>query len=336
MAKKSSSRNVLHRSGRIFYHIALVALSAAVALSLPFTASFVARKFLIYWSLIGNEKVFLVSIETGVTIVLLLFTSYLGKIWRDRKFSNMARRAGLVFASPQRGWLTRRKIRKLKEKQGISRDVMVIGSTGSRTFVDPLGDLHQVIQNCREAKIMLLNPHGDGAGARARSILDPDITPEKLAEQIRRSIDFLKGLRAIQKNVRLKLYADTPFLKMAILGDYIWIQHYHAGLDVQMMPRYVFKHDQNPGNFYTVFYQYFHERWNSPALPEYDLDEDVLIYRDSSGYELKRGTLDEMNVEELWDADLNHGLVSKNANSEAQGGAFPSLTAIDDSYYPFL
>ena len=61
----------------------------------------------------------------------------------------------------------------MKEKQGFAKDVMIIGSTGFRTFVDPAGDLHQVIQNCRKLKVMLLNPFGEGEKARAESILNP-------------------------------------------------------------------------------------------------------------------------------------------------------------------
>ncbi len=69
--------------------------------------------------------------------------------------------------------MAQRKIRRLKKAQGFARDVMVISSTGFRTFVDPRGDLHDVLHNCREAKIMLLNPYSHGASARAQSILDP-------------------------------------------------------------------------------------------------------------------------------------------------------------------
>jgi len=70
----------------------------------------------------------------------------------------MARDAGLVLVKPVKGFFSRKKIKKLKEEQGFAKDVLVIGSTGFRTFVDPKGDLHHVIQNCRMAKIMLLNP----------------------------------------------------------------------------------------------------------------------------------------------------------------------------------
>src|SRR4030042_390550 len=171
----------------MLYHIALVGLSAALALSLPITASFIAKKFLIYWSLIGNDKIFLISLETVSAIFFILLSTFLRRSWKDRKLSNMAKAAGMVFVAPAQGFFVKRRIRKLKESQGMARDVMVISSTGFRTFVDPKGDLHQVIQNCREAKIMLLNPESEGAKARVKSIVDLETTPETIGDQVRRN-----------------------------------------------------------------------------------------------------------------------------------------------------
>ena len=275
-------------AGRILFHVAVIAASGSIALSLPAIVSFVAQNFLVYWSFIGNEKVFLVSVEIALAIFLILFTHYIRGNWRNRKFSRMARRAGFAQETPTRTFLTRRRIRQWKEKQGFGREVLFIGSTGWRTFVDPRGEFHPVLQNCRKARIMLLDPYGEGAKTRARSILVPDITPESFGEQIRKSIDFLKGLKAIQKDIRLKLYPDPPLFKLAILGDYLLVQHYHTDLDLQTMPEFVFQHDQNPASLYIPFYQYFLARWNSPDIPEYDLETDELIYRDAAGNEVRR------------------------------------------------
>lgn len=175
----------------------------------------------------------------------------------------------------------------MKTMQGLAKDVLVIRSTGFRTFVDPKGDLHHVTRNCRMAKIMLLNPFSEAARARAQSIPDPHVTPETFQEQIKKSIAFLKGLKAVKKEVKLKLYRETPLLKLTILDDYICIQHYQAGQDIQRMPEYVFKHDQYLNSLYIPFYQYFMTRWNDPNVPEYDLDADMLIYRDIAGNEVK-------------------------------------------------
>jgi len=280
------------------FHVLLVALSGGIAFSLPTTVGFIAQNFFIYWSLIENQTIFLISIETALAILLILLFNYIGKNWKNRKISKMARGAGLVYFFPTRGLLAPGRIKKLKEAQGFARDAMVISSTGCRTFVDPRGDLHHVLQNCREAKIMLLDSHSEGAKVRAMSILDPNITQENFSEQIRKSIDFLKGLKTIQKNVKLKLYRDTPFLKLVILSDYIWMKHYHPGLDIDMMPEFVFEHDQNPGSLYAPLYQYFLTRWENPEIPEYDFDTDELVYRNLAGNEVGRekfnGDKDEM------------------------------------------
>jgi hypothetical protein len=288
MFKKRNLRDLLKGPAHILYHVILIALSASVALSLPYTADVIARKFLMFWTFIGNEKIFLVSVEISLAIMLILFFNYIGRSWKDRKLSRMAKKAGLAFIFSSKGYWAQRRSKKLKENLGNARDIMVIGSTGSRTFADEKGDLHTVIKNCREAKIMLLNPYSEGAHIRAKSILDPDITLERFREQIMKSIDFLKGLKALQKDIKLKLYNEVPFLKMVISGDYIWIKHYHAGFDVQVMPEYVFRYRQNPGSLYVPFYQHFLKGWNDPGIPEYDLESDELIYRDTAGNEERR------------------------------------------------
>lgn len=285
---KRPLKRFLKGVARVLFHVLLVALSAGIAFSLPYTVSFIARNFWLYWSLIERGNIYLMSVEIVAAVLLILLFSYIGRNWKDRKFARMAGGSGMVHFFPTRTFWAQRRIKKLKKKQGVAREVMIISSTGFRTFADTRGDLHSVLQNCRDAKIMLLNPYSEGASIRAKSILDPNVTRENFSEQIRKSIDFLKGLKAVQKNIKLKLYGDTPFLKLTILGDYVWLKHYHPGFDVHRMPEYVFKHDQNPGSLYNPFYQYFLTRWESPDIPEYDLDTDELIYRDVAGNELRR------------------------------------------------
>ena len=307
----------------MLYHVVMVGLSAALALSLPVVVRFMAKEFLLYWSRIGNDKLFFLSVEIILTVSFLFLSAALRKTWKDRRLSNMARAAGMVFVTPAEGFFMKRRIKRLKESQGVARDVRVISSTGFRTFVDPNGELHQVIQNCREARIMLLNPNGEGAIVRAKGIADPDVTPGSFGEQIRKSIDFLKLLKAAQKNVKLKLYSDPPFLKMTILGDFIWLQHYQPGLDVQRMPRYVFKHDPNIGGLYSPFYQYFLGRWNNPDFPEYDFETDELVYRDGAGNEARRERLDGAKTEDIANADsTNHGIL-QNVKLPPYAGGLP-------------
>jgi hypothetical protein len=285
-------KNIIH----ILYHSAVVALSAIIAFSLPDIIKYVTQKALVYWSIVENEQVFLVSTEIFVAVLLIVVVNAGVKNWNIRKLSRLARTAGLTAVAHGTAPLARRKIRKLKEKQGFGRSVMLISSTGFRTFADPAAELHQVLKNCREAKVMLLDPLKNGVTARAKSLADPEITPESFRDHIIRSIDFLKELKANQKNIRLKLYQEVPLLKMAILGDYLCLQHYPTGLNVQKMPEYVFKHDQK-GGLFNLFYQYFVGRWFDTTIPEYDLNTDELIYRDKAGNETNREAFNEVIME---------------------------------------
>ena len=318
----------------MLYHIVMVGFSAALALSLPMAVRFLAKQLLFYWSRIGNEKIFFLSVEIILTVCFILLSATLRKSWKDRKLSNMARAAGIVFVTPAKGFLMKRRIKKLKESQGIARDVMVISSTGFRTFVNPKGELHQVIQHCRKAKVMLLDPNSAGVIERAKGIPDPDVTPETFVEQIRKSIYFLKLLKGAQKNVRLKLYPDPPFLKMTILGDFIWLQHYQPGLDVQRMPRYVFKHDPNIGSLYFPFYQYFLGRWNNPHIPEYDLETDELVYRDIGGNEVRREKMDKSNTEGGKNTDPTNRMIFRNVREGEETNIFSPLWHRERRVFP--
>ncbi|HTF99838.1 MAG TPA: hypothetical protein VK654_04520 [Nitrospirota bacterium] len=285
-------KNMLH----VTYHIAVVVASAAIAFSLPDVMRTVSLQVLLFWSYIGNQELFVVATEIAAAVTLIIGINLIIRVWGARKRSRMTEAAGLDFVAPPTTFLAKRKLNRLKREQGAGRNVMIVNATGSRSLADPEGDLHQVLRNCREAKIMLLDPLKDGVVRRAKSLADPDITPEILRDQIIRSIDFLKGLRAQQKKIRLKLYPDVPLLKMAILGDYLSLQHYPSGLNVRNMPEYVFKHARK-GNLFNLFYQYFVTRWLDPAIPEYDLDTDDVVYRDKAGNEQRREQFNEVVME---------------------------------------
>jgi hypothetical protein len=267
------------------YHIGVILLSAAVALSLPAALRAAAQKALQYWSFIENEQIFMVSLELGVAAFLIISLTLIGRSWRNMKLAGMARDAGLAGLS-MGGY--QKKSRLIKERQGSAKELMLMGSTGYLTFAAPEGDLHQAIQRSREAKILLLDPSSEGAKKRAVSLADSSIAPSGFRKQIEESIVFLKKLRASKRQVRLKLYQDVPLFKIGIVGDYIYMRHYHAGRDVREMPEYVFRNSQEPGNLYLPFYQYFLSRWRDPLLPEYDFDTDELVYRDTTGAELRR------------------------------------------------
>jgi hypothetical protein len=279
---------MVKRLAHISYHVIVVLMSAALALSVPFTLSAMAAGMLRAWAYIENEKIFLMALELLTAVVLILFFNHVRRGWEDHRIARMAKSAGLVLATPAKGIFAQRRIKKLKRKLGFARELMIIGSTGCRSFVEPEGDLYEALQNCREVKIMLLDPSKEGAVTRARSIPDPEVTPEVIREQIMKSIGFLKDLRAAQKQVRLKLYPELPLLKLAILGDYAFLQHYHTGMNVRHMPEYAFQNESKHGGLYIPLYRYFCARWQDMNVPEYDLDMDELVYRDHMGKEVLR------------------------------------------------
>jgi hypothetical protein len=272
----------------LFYHLAVMILSATIAVTLPFTFTFLAQRLLAYWSTIEDEKIFLASAEIAVALVLVFVFSHARTNWTNRRFSRMARAAGMVHLSAGNGVLSRHAARRLKERHAFVQDVMIIGSTGARTLADPKGDLRAVIENCRSAKIMLLDPESRGAIERVRTLGGLEITRDSLRVQVEQTIGVLRALPAAHGRIRLKLYPEPPLWKLAVLGDHVWVRHYHPTLDVRVLPEYVFAHGQDPASLYAAFYQYFVARWSDPAIPEYDLLTGELVYREGAGKDVGR------------------------------------------------
>jgi hypothetical protein len=246
-----------------------------------------------------------VALEISVAVLLIMVMTYIRRSWKDRKLAKMAINAGFVSFFPKRARLAEDGIRKLRETQGRGRTVMVIGSSGYDTLRDQVGDLSTVLDKCLGANIMLVNPFSQGASARIQAIADPMMSLEKYR------IQLLKRLQAVGKSVKLKLYSDPPLLKLVILGDYLWLQHYHTDLDIQEMPEYVLQHNSKDHGLYTLCYQYFVQRWERTEIPEYDLDTDELVYRDKNGGEVRR--------ERFWPQDMPETL--------EQGRVVPALTS---------
>ena len=286
MVKKivANIRAGIKNASEIGYHIVVLCLSAGIAMSLPT----VATSFLTYWTRVEKEKASLVALEIAVAALLIIVMTYIRRSWKDRKLAKMAIDAGFVSFFPKRGRRAEDGIRKLRETQGRGRTVMVIGSSGYDTLRDQVGDLSTVLDKCLGANIMLVNPFSQGASSRIRAIADPMMSIEKYREGVRQSIELLKRLQAVGKSVKLKLYSDPPLLKLVILGDYLWMQHYHTDLDIQEMPEYVLRHNSKDHGLYTLCYQYFVQRWERPEIPEYDLGTDELVYRDKNGREVRR------------------------------------------------
>lgn len=280
----STVRALLRDAAGSLYHIVVVALSAGIALLLPAGA----KHFLSFWSRVEHDKLSLIAVEMMVAILLIICLNYFRRSMRDRTLAMVATGAGLVSFFPRRTRGAQRNIKRLKEEHGTGRTISVIGSSGHSTFVDQVGDLSSVLDKCLGARIMLVNPYGQEASARIEAINHPEFTLETFREEIRQSIQLLKRLKAMGKAVKLKLYSDAPLIKLVILGDYLWLQHYHADLDVQTMPEYVLRHNRKDHGLYTLYAHYFVQRWESAEIPEYDLDTDELVYRNGTGNEIRR------------------------------------------------
>ncbi len=280
----STVRAFLRDAAGSLYHILIVALSAGIALLLPAGA----RQFLSFWSRVEHDKLSLIVVEMTVAILLIVCLNYFHRSMRNRALALVATGAGLVSFFPRRTRGAQRHIEQLKEEEGIGRTISVIGSSGHSTFVDQVGGLSSVLDKCLGGRIMLVNPYSQEASARIQAINHPEFTLDTFREEVRQSIQLLKRLKAMGKAVKLKLYSDSPLMKLVILGDYLWLQHYHADLDVQTMPEYVLRHNRKDHGLYTLYAHYFVQRWESTEIPEYDLDTDELVYRGRTGNEIRR------------------------------------------------
>ena len=280
----STVRAFLRDAAGSLYHIVIVALSAGIALLLPAGA----RHFLAFWARVEQDKLSLIAVEIGVAVTLIVCLNYIHRSMRDRVLANVATGAGLVSFFPRRTREAQRHIAQLREEQCTGRTISVIGSSGHRTFVDQVGGLSSVLDKCLGARIMLVNPYSQEASARIQAINHPELTLEKFRAEVRQSILLLKRLKTMGKAVKLKLYSDSPLMKLVILGDYLWLQHYHADLDVKTMPEYVLRHNSKDHGLYTLYAHYFVQRWGNPEIPEYDLDTDELVYRNKAGSEIRR------------------------------------------------
>lgn len=283
-AVSSTVRAFLRDAAGSLYHIVVVAMSAGIALLLPAGA----KQFLSFWSRVEHDKLSLIAVEMTVTILLIVCLNYFHRSRRDRALAAVATGAGLVSFFPRRSRGAQQHIEQLKEEQGTGRTISVIGSSGHSTFVDQVGGLSSVLDKCLGARIMLVNPYSQEASARIQAVNHPEFTLDTFREEVRHSIQLLKRLKAMGKDVKLKLYSDSPLIKLVILGDYLWLQHYHADLAVQTMPEYVLRHNRKDHGLYTLYAHYFVQRWESAEIPEYDFETDELVYRTRAGNEIRR------------------------------------------------
>jgi hypothetical protein len=277
-------REAIRSSSWIWFHVVVITLSTGIAWSLPA----IAKAFLAQWAKLEHDHVFLLALEVAVAVTLILAFNFIGRSLSDRRLTRIAMEAGLVSFFPYHDRYAEKKIRELRERHGLGRTILAIGSTGYGTFVDNEGELHAILEKSLQANIMLMNPYSEEARLRALSLAQAGAPPPRFHEELAETLRLFKRLRAAGKVLKLKLYSDRPHVKMVILGDYLWLQHYHTGIDVKSVPEYVFQYNLKNHGLYTLFSQYFMKRWENPDIPEYDFDTGELVYRTKSGKELRR------------------------------------------------
>jgi hypothetical protein len=287
-------RDMIRSSSWLWFHVLVIMLSTGIAWSLPT----IAKAFLVQWAKLEHDHMFLLSMEVTVAVTLILVLNFIGRSISDRRLTRIAMEAGLVSFFPYHNRQAEKKIRELRERHGLGRTILSIGSTGYGTFVDNEGELHAILEKALQVNIMLMNPYSEEAGLRARSLVQAGAPPPRFQEELVETVRLFRRLKAAGKVLKLKLYSDRPHVKMVILGDYLWLQHYHTGIDVKSVPEYVFQNNLKNHGLYTLFSQYFMKRWENPDIPEYDFDTGELVYRTKSGKEIRREGFPLENVSE--------------------------------------
>jgi hypothetical protein len=260
----------------------------------------------------------MISGTAAVCLAALLFAVCRSR--RDSEIAALARSAGLVPAIPRaRGPNSSR-----RQQQSPVRDLMIIGATG-RSFSQDDGALARAVRKCREARILLLDPREHGALARSQGIPDPEISLEEINRQLRASIELLRELRSGGSTILLKLYPDMPLFKMMIANGFVSVRHYHPGLNVRVMPEFIFRDTGDHGGMYLPLYRYFLSRWQDPDIPEYDFGSDELVYHDQLGAEVLRepfssiATMDAGSEEREGDGRRSYIFRSDDVEDERKG-----------------
>ena len=275
---------------QILSHGVITLLAVVIAFSLPAAAKYILYE---WWPRVETDPNLLLATEISLASVLVLLLNLAKIAWDHRQKVATARLAALVYArNAGAGRLSRWRERTLLKLLPAARDAFILTLTGYDTFVDKNSLLRGVLEKSYEIRVMLVNPVGIGIRTRVDS-MPQDITLLSFHGEIEASIAYLARMRKLGKKVTLKFYEDDPFWKVIVLGDHVWVQHFHSGFAVNQQPEYVFAlqhHDPRQGLF-VPFYMHFLDRWNEPHHPEYDFDTSELVYRDSTGNESGRSSL---------------------------------------------
>ena len=276
---------------QILLHIAVMPLAVVIAFSLPTMASYILYE---WWPRVEANPNLLLATEIAFASALVLTFNYARIAWDDRRKVNLVNLASLVHARiPGAGWASRWRDRIVVRELPAARDVFVMAMTGHDVFVSKDGLLRDVPERAYEIRVMLVNPVGERLRQRVES-MPGDTKLLAFHREIEATVARLADLRKLGKKVTLRFCEEEPHWNVVVLGDYVWVRHCQSGVEMRQQPEYVFAllpHNPTQG-LYVPFYLDFLNRWNEPRHPEFDFETGELIYRDGSGNESGRASLE--------------------------------------------
>jgi len=270
------ARSVKH----ILAHVFITLLAVGIAFSLPNLAQYILY---FWWPMVEDNSRLLLATEIVFAAALVLLFNISKVAWDSRRKLKASAIASLVHAREREGWLRPAAEKDLIKQLRGARDIAIQTVTGKELF-GPGNWVTDVLAYCSEARILLMNPDGEGARERARAAKDPAAALAACREEVQASIAYLEKVAAAGKNVSLKLYDATPFWQLVVAGEYAWVRHCYRA-EVGTWPEYVFHLQKNAPRrgFYTPFYVQFLTLWNDPRLLQYDFRKRELVCRTADG-----------------------------------------------------
>ncbi len=287
MYSKSPLLNFWHSLHHVASHALITVIAVAIAFSLPKAASFILFD---WWPKVLESSQKLLFTEVAFTALLVLVLNLIRLAWDYRGRARISAIASLVYARENGDWLARFVKDSQLKRVSWKRDLAVKAVTGYGTFAADDGVLRQIIEDCYEIRVMLLDPYSPSAEAYAAAHGDPQAALNDIRREIAASIATLRRLQGPGKTVTLKFYDDPPFWKLVFIGEHVWVRSCHGTRDTGKYPEYVFalQPKKPTRGFFPAFYADFVNQWNDLRHPEYSFDSDELIYRDAKGGEARR------------------------------------------------
>ena len=268
-------------------HVVITLLAVGIAFSLPQLATYILYN---WWPMVEGDSRLQMMTEIGFAAILVLLFNISKIAWDGRRSIRMNKIASLVHARDGSGWISRLRRRSIHKKLACARDVCILSITGHDTFGAENRELQEALEKAYEIRVMLANPYADGVVNRVQSFGKPEDLLQAYRQETEESIAYLRKLAAAGKKIALKLYDGSPFWKLVVIGEYVWVQHYHDGREASVQPEYVFglQHGNPERGFFAPFYKYFLDQWNDPRHPDFNFETSELIYRNADGNEIGR------------------------------------------------